>query len=232
MFKVAGISKNYRELRVFNNLSLEFPVGKITTMLGPSGCGKTTILNILAGLIKPDKGSVTISGQVSYIFQDPRLLPWLTVRENIGLVLPDDMKPDQKAERLLYYLNATGLQNYGDFYPSQLSGGLRQRVALARAFCYEAPVLLMDEPFKSLDIKTRYRLIEDFIALWRAIPRTVVAVTHDVQEAVLLGDRIIGLTDKPTTVQKIWNISIPQEERRLNPEIHQLEVAVLQEMLR
>jgi NitT/TauT family transport system ATP-binding protein len=200
MYKLEHVFKSYGALAVLQDLTLEFPENRITAILGPSGCGKTTLLNILAGLIPVDRGQVTTLTPVSYLFQEPRLLPWLSVRENLNLVLRDQLPAAAVAPRVEQYLNAVGVAAYQHFYPGQLSGGLRQRVALARAFSFPADLLLMDEPFKSLDLKTRYRLITDFLELWRRQPRTVVFVTHDVKEAVLLGELIVILADKPTAV--------------------------------
>jgi NitT/TauT family transport system ATP-binding protein len=200
MYKLEHVFKSYGALTVLQDLTLEFPENRITAILGPSGCGKTTLLNILAGLIPVDRGRVTTITPVSYLFQEPRLLPWLSVRENLNLVLRDQLPAAVVAPRVEQYLNAVGVAAYQHFYPGQLSGGLRQRVALARAFSFPADLLLMDEPFKSLDLKTRYRLITDFLELWRRQPRTVVLVTHDVKEAVLLGELIVILADKPTAV--------------------------------
>jgi NitT/TauT family transport system ATP-binding protein len=203
MYKLGHVFKNYGDLSVLWDLTLEFPEKRITAILGPSGCGKTTVLNLLANLIPADSGRVTTVTPVSYLFQEPRLLPWLSVRENLNLVLRDQLPVAAVVARVEQYLNAVGVAAYQHFYPEQLSGGLRQRVALARAFSFPADLLLMDEPFKSLDLKIRYRLITDFLELWRQQPRTVVLVTHDVKEAVLLGDRIVILADKPTTVVRV-----------------------------
>lgn len=213
MFKVESVAKSYGSLQVLENLSLDFPEGKITVIMGPSGCGKTTLLNILAGLVRVDRGDVGISSEVSYFFQEPRLLPWLTVRNNIALVLQDKMPPEAVRDKVVQFLQATGLTGYENFYPAQLSGGMRQRVAMARAFSYQAPLLLMDEPFKSLDLKTRFQLIKDFLRIWLKQPRTVITVTHEVKEAVLLGDKIVVLTDKPARVAREFRIEVPQEER-------------------
>ncbi|HEY8464574.1 MAG TPA: ATP-binding cassette domain-containing protein [Bacillota bacterium] len=202
MYRVEQISKNYGKLKVFDRFSLEFPEQRITVILGPSGCGKTTLLNVLAGLTKVTAGRVVTTTEVSYLFQEPRLLPWLTVRGNLSLVLQDKMAKALVTDRVEQYLATMGLEEYRDFYPAQLSGGLRQRVALARAFLYPARLLLMDEPFKSLDLKVRLGLLDDFLAIWRQEPRTVVAVTHDLKEAVRLGDQLVVLSEKPARVVK------------------------------
>ncbi|HEX7712780.1 MAG TPA: ABC transporter ATP-binding protein [Bacillota bacterium] len=213
MIKVERLEKSFGPLRVLDGLSLEFPEGKITALLGPSGCGKTTLLNIIAGLGHPDAGAVHCPEMISYLFQEPRLIPWLTVRGNIALVLEDKMPQEAAVREVSYYLSATGLEAYAEFYPSQLSGGLRQRVAMARAFAYQAPLLLMDEPFKSLDLRTRFRMLKDFIMLWQARPRTVITVTHDLKEGLWLGDQVILLTDKPARVARRVMLDIPREER-------------------
>jgi NitT/TauT family transport system ATP-binding protein len=212
MIKVGHIAKNFGSLKVFDDFSLEFPEKQITAILGPSGCGKTTLLNILAGLVKIDQGKVTTTNNVSYLFQEPRLLPWLTIRQNIALVLKDKMSVQEIDERVFENLHATGLTDFGDYYPAQLSGGMRQRAAMARAFSYDAPLLLMDEPFKSLDIKTRFQLIADFLELWRKQPRTVVIVTHDVKEAVLMGSKIVVLSDNPVRVLREFTTNVLQAD--------------------
>ncbi|HOP74260.1 MAG TPA: ABC transporter ATP-binding protein [Bacillota bacterium] len=230
MYKLESISKNYGTLVVLDNFSLSIPKDRITVLVGPSGCGKTTLLNILAGLVRPDRGQV-ISEQVSYLFQEPRLLPWLNVRENIGLPLRDIFEKKRVDEEVRRYLREIGLEGYADFYPGQLSGGLKQRVAMARAFAFPAPILLMDEPFKSLDLKIRYRLMEDFIRLWLSEPRTVVAVTHDLHEAVVLGDRVILLDEKPARIKQCYEIAVPRDVRHESGEIRRLERELLELML-
>jgi NitT/TauT family transport system ATP-binding protein len=231
MIRVEHISKCFGSLKVFDDFSLEFPEEKITAILGPSGCGKTTLLNTLAGLVKVDQGTVVTTDNVSYLFLEPRLLPWLTVRQNIALVLQDKMSPKEIPERVSENIKATGLTNYADYYPSQLSGGMRQRAAMARAFSYNAPLLLMDEPFKSLDIKTRFQLIADFLELWQKQPRTVVTVTHDVKEAVLLGSRIVVLSDKPLKVLQSFSPNFLQAKRSEYDETQNLEKEILQLLL-
>lgn len=231
MIKAENLTKNYNGISVLQDLSIELPENQITAILGPSGCGKTTFLNILAGLVKPDGGTTNFKGEVSYLFQEPRLLPWLTVCENIALVLRDKLKPEEIEKRVLKYMNAFGILQYSSFYPGQLSGGLRQRVALARAFAYDAPLLLMDEPFKSLDIKTRYQLIQDFIGLWEESPRTVVTVTHDVKEAVWIADKVVVFSDKPVRGGLERKIEMLREERVGSNQVSVIEQEVLDEII-
>jgi len=209
MYKVERITKNYGELQVLQDLSLEFPERKITAILGPSGCGKTTLLKIMAGLIKVDQGTVVSTVRVGFLFQEPRLLPWLNIYGNLALVLEDKLPPEKVASQVSHYLQAVGLGEYQNFYPRQLSGGMKQRAAMARAFSYPAELLLMDEPFKSLDLKTRYQLVSDFLTLWRQNPNTVVVVTHDVKEAVWLGDQILVLSEKPAQLVERFQNDLP-----------------------
>jgi NitT/TauT family transport system ATP-binding protein len=167
-------------------------------ILGPSGCGKTTLLRLIAGLLKPQSGTVRFGGNpgdfnVSFVFQEARLLPYRTVWENITLPSRKHLPPDelrQKAQRLLAL---TGLQNETRRYPDELSGGQKQRVSIARAFCYPAPLLLMDEPFQSLDLPLRFSLLDTLKNLLAVENRFLVAVTHDPREAVILGKRILVL---------------------------------------
>ncbi len=231
MVKMTAIGKSFDGLKVFDNFSIGFLEDKITVILGPSGCGKTTLLNILAGLVKPDRGTVGSLDTVSYLFQEPRLLPWLTVWDNVALVLRDKLPDAEIQSRVEYYLRATGVSDYARFYPAGLSGGLRQRAAIARAFVYEMPLLLMDEPFKSLDIKTRYQLIEVLLELWRQKPRTIITVTHDPQEAVMLGDQIVILSQKPVRILKEVIIELERDERAGDEGMLRLEKEILEMVL-
>jgi NitT/TauT family transport system ATP-binding protein len=227
MIELGHIFKSFGNLKVFDDFSLEYPEQKITAILGPSGCGKTTMLNILAGLVKVDGGAVITTGNVSYLFQEPRLLPWLTIRENIDLVLRDKIDASLINGRIIEYLKMTGLTDYINYYPAELSGGMRQRAAIARAFAYPAPLLLMDEPFKSLDFKTQFLLRNDFLSILRTQPRTVVMVTHDVKEAVLMGDSIVIFSDKPIQITDKIDIDCPQSQRIDDEKMLQLEKQIL-----
>jgi NitT/TauT family transport system ATP-binding protein len=231
MIKLENIGKSFGNSTVIDHFNVEFPEREITAVLGPSGCGKTTMLNILAGLVKVDYGRVITEKNVSYLFQEPRLMPWLSVRDNIALVLHDKMSPKEVTEKVKVYLDATGISAYANYYPSQLSGGLKQRVAIARAFSYQAPLLLMDEPFKSLDLKIRFQLIQDFLNLWRQEPRTVITVTHDVKEAILLGNRIIVLSDKPLRVVNDIDIRSMGGRRSGDTNLFRLEEELLKSLL-
>jgi len=209
------IDKSFDSLRVLDKFSLEFPSSKVTAVLGPSGCGKTTLLNIISGLMPPDTGELIgfNNALVSYVFQEPRLIPSLSALANIELVLRSLLSPEDRRTRALHFLSAVGLENAGGLKPRELSGGMRQRASLARAFAYPANVLLLDEPFQSVDLKTRIDLMDAFLELQTSDPRTVVFVTHEVKEALYLGDIVVVLSDKPASVLDIKELLVPHERR-------------------
>jgi len=184
-------------------------------MLGPSGCGKTTLLNIIGNLIPPDSGElIGFENKVfSYVFQDPRLLPWKTVRGNIEFVLSREMPSDEREKHTEQLIKQVELDGFAGFYPSQLSGGMRQRVSIARAFACPSDIILMDEPLKGLDAGLKKNLINWFLKLWKTDRRTVIFVTHDVDEALLLSDRVIVLSQPPTRILTHMNIDQPAGER-------------------
>jgi NitT/TauT family transport system ATP-binding protein len=189
-----GISFSFGDKKIIDDVSLvlnESPV----LILGPSGCGKTTLLRLIAGLLQPQSGTIRFGGGcgVAFVFQEPRLLPHLSVLENITLPSRKHIPPDELTQKARRLLMLTGLENETRRYPDELSGGQNQRVSIARAFCYPAPLLLMDEPFQSLDLPLRLSLLETVKKLLAVENRFVVAVTHDPREAVILGKRILVL---------------------------------------
>lgn len=196
MIEIINLSKKYDKLSVFENFNLEIEESEITCILGRSGCGKSTLLNIIAGLIPFDSGEIrgVDYNKISYIFQEPRLLPWLTALENVKLVLLSIEAPDKAEKIAANYLEMVGLKDYSNFYPSQLSGGMRQRVAIARAFAYPSELLLMDEPFKGLDIELKESLISSFLDIWAKQKKTVVFVTHEIEDAEKIGHKLINLS--------------------------------------
>lgn len=203
---INNLCKKYGEEIIFENFNLVFEKNKISGILGPSGAGKTTLLNLCSGLEKPDNG--TIEGinfqSISYIFQEPRLLPWRTVRENLRFVFKDKAirKTGSHESEIDAMLELVGLGTVGDHYPQELSGGMRQRVSIARAFLYPSELLLMDEPFSSLDYSLKNRLIEDFSKIWEQDKRTVIFVSHNEDEIRQLSQVIFTLSDKPVQVLK------------------------------
>ncbi len=206
------IEKAYGATRVLDGVTLSLVEGGITVVLGPSGCGKTTLLRIAAGLLSPDQGSLPgIEGKaVSFAFQEPRLLPWLSARENLRYVLQD---VDETAiDEVISILELTGFEG---FFPGQLSGGMQHRLALARCYLYPSELVLLDEPFRGLDLPRKVRMMEVFSRLWARDRRTVLMVTHDIQEAAVLGDLIAILSDRPATVRARVAPEEPRSERRL-----------------
>ncbi len=224
--RIEGLAKSFGELQVFRELSLDISGSGITAILGPSGCGKTTLLHVVAGLLQPDRGSVTgLEGKrVSYLFQEPRLLPWKTVWGNLEVVLQELLEPHERRARINRFLGIVELLPFRDAYPHELSGGMRQRVAIARAFAFPGELLLMDEPFQALDLALKLSLVREFERLWLAEPRLSVFVTHDVHEALVLGDDILVFSPRPATVRRAFVNRVPRGERTLgNPRILELE---------
>ena len=219
-------------LVALENLNFAVPERQWLCIVGPSGCGKTTLLNLLAGLDREVEGDVRIVGgrdsasPVGYMFQTPRLMPWLTVRDNVRLALSHPGHGDGPAERLLAEMNLTP---FLDAYPRQLSGGMQRRVALARCFVNEPRLLLLDEPFLSLDAPAAQRLRQSLLELWRRRPTTVVFVTHDLREALQLADRILFLSHRPGRVVRDLPVDLPRPREPDGGEIEALRRRLLAE---
>jgi len=222
-YRLKNISKSFDKLKLMEDFSISFPENKINCILGPSGCGKTTILNIISGLISPEKGDTSDfeKAELSYVFQEPRLLPWKTVQENIEFPLKDSFSKDKRVVIAKKYLRMVELDEFKDYYPHALSGGMKQRAALARAFAFPSKIILMDEPFKALDLKLKNRLTQHFLNLWKEDKRTVIFVTHDMEEAVKIGDSIKVLSPSPLTIVKEFTTETIDKETLRN-EIHDL----------
>lgn len=218
-----GINHRYGGLPVLSGIALEIPAGEIVCIVGPSGCGKSTLLRLIGGLEKPDEGAVLAHGTapadslnpLTYIFQDFALLPWRSVAGNVSLVLEDHgLRPSDRAAIIDDVLARTKLSEFKTALPRQLSGGMKQRVAIARALAVRPAVLLMDEPLSALDSQTRELLMDDLIGLWSKTPFTAVYVTHNLEEAVRLGHRIVVLSRRPGTIRDVVEIDMPLAERR------------------
>ncbi|HEY8361668.1 MAG TPA: ATP-binding cassette domain-containing protein [Tissierellaceae bacterium] len=206
---------------MLDGISLDFPEGKTTCILGPSGCGKTTLLNILAGFIPVDSGKLYgFNVDKSYIFQEDRLIPWKTVKDNLELVLKGKMDKRKIQELIDFYLKISNLDEYKNYYPHKLSGGMRQRINILRAFMYPSKLILMDEPFKSLDINTKMVLMDFFKDLRKRDSKTCIMVTHDIDEAVELSHRIVIFSQKPTKVIKVMDVENYGERANLIDEIN------------
>jgi NitT/TauT family transport system ATP-binding protein len=223
--EIKNIAKVYDGgVEALRSVSLAFPAGKLSTLLGPSGCGKTTLLKIIAGLIPRSGGEVWVKGRKvegpgperAFVFQDFALMPWADVLRNVGFGL--ELRGTPRAERedvARRYIAEVGLKGFEHHYPSQLSGGMRQRVGLARALTVDADIILMDEPFSSVDEQTRRKFQEDLLDLLRHHQKTVIFVTHSIEEAAYLSDQIALLSPRPGTLSKIVR---PAVDRSKNPD--------------
>ena len=194
------VSHHYGAVSVLNDLNLVVDPGEVVVLVGPSGCGKTTILNLLSGHIKPSSGSIHRQGIIRTVYQQDGLFPWLTVSENISIGLRSVQPAEAREKELADLVRLIHLEGFEHHYPHQLSGGMRQRVELARVLSGDSDILLMDEPFSALDYQTRLRMRLELVRLLEIRPRTVVFVTHDIEEAAQLADRVLVLSNRPATI--------------------------------
>ena len=220
MIKLIDVSKKFDDLTLLKDFNISFEKNKITCLFGPSGVGKTTIANIVAGIIPVDKGRVEgiDNSLFSYVFQEPRLLKWYNVYENIDFVLKDVYKPDKRAEIINSYLKMVELNDYKSYEIDALSGGMAQRVSLARAFAYPSHILIMDEPFKGLDNKLKNEMSSLFLKMWNLSQRTVIFITHDVEEAIGLSHIIYTLKNRPVNIDRLIvnnNVNNKEEIKKL-----------------
>ena len=219
MLELKNISKIYtqnnQQVEAIKNLNLSVKEREFIALVGPSGCGKTTLLKIIAGLISASGGEVILDGKKilnpgkdrGLVFQQFTLFPWLTVRENISFGLElQKLDSKKKAEIVNHYLGVTGLKDFAEFYPKNLSGGMQQRVAIARTLATKPKILLMDEPFGSLDSQTRSQMQEFLTGLWEAEHHTILFVTHNVEEALFLADTIYVLGKRPTEIKNMFSV--------------------------
>ena len=200
---------------VLDNVDLEVGEGEFVCLLGPSGCGKSTMLNIIAGFLSPSSGQVRIDGQVVrgpdprriFVFQERGVFPWLTVEGNIGFGL-FKLSQDERNQRIAHYVNLVGLQGFEKAYPGELSGGMKQRLEVARALAVNPDMLFLDEPFGALDSITRLIMRSELLRIWEAERKTIIFVTHDIEEAVQLADRVVVMSARPARIQRIVEIDI------------------------
>jgi NitT/TauT family transport system ATP-binding protein len=224
--RIENLNKNFGDLTLFRDFNIGFEEGVLTCILGPSGCGKTTLLNIIGNIVTPGSGVLLgfENKQFSYIFQDPRLLPWKTVRGNIEFVMSRDLPAAGRKKQADRLIGLVELDGFAGYYPSQLSGGMRQRVSIARAFACPSDIVLMDEPLKGLDIALKQNMIRWFSQIWEENRRTVIFVTHDVGEALLLGSEIIVLSQPPALIVAHKTINEPAGARNIEePQFKKLE---------
>jgi NitT/TauT family transport system ATP-binding protein len=227
-------SKDREPVTALNNFSLDIARGEFVSIVGPSGCGKSTFLNALLGLIKPDNGNIQLNGtrikgpgqERAMVFQEFGLLPWRSVTANVELGLELKGVPAaQRVERSTELIKLVGLSGFERHYPHELSGGMKQRVGLARALATEPEVLLMDEPFAALDAQTRDLMQTELLQIWERTKKTVLFVTHSIEEAAYLSDRVIVMTARPGRTKEVVSIDLPRPrdyEMRLTPEFNEL----------
>jgi len=231
------VGKSFGGTQILRDVNFTIEPGEIVSLVGPSGCGKSTLLRLLAGLDRSHIGSIAVGGkqvdgpnrEVGFVFQEPRLLPWLRVRENVAFGIEGKTSAQAKSavDTLLAQVH---LEGAGGLYPRQLSGGMQQRVALARALAAEPAALLLDEPFSALDAFTRIHLQDLVLELWERTRLTMVLVTHEVDEALYLSDRVIVLGERPAGVEEIIRVNLPRPRDRRDPELLRLRGLLLEKL--
>ena len=215
-----NIAKQYDGVAVYKDFNLTLNEGVITCIMGPSGCGKTTLLNMIGGLIHPDSGLMEgFEGKrFSYVFQETRLLPWKTVEGNLDFVLDHNLPKEERKAQTDNLLKMVRMEDFAQYYPSQLSGGMAQRVSIARAFALPTDIILMDEPFSGIDINLKKTMLQRFLEIWENDRRTLLYVTHDVEEALTIGTEIVVLGKAPVSV-KLHEKVTSNDLQRLREEI-------------
>jgi len=238
---VDGLTKTFRhgprEVRALEDVTLTLRPGEFLTVVGSSGCGKSTLLRVLAGLETEYEGRVTLGGQPirgpgvdrGLVFQEHRLFPWLDVAHNVSFGLAA-RAPEERRKAVDEHLALVGLRGFEGAYPHQLSGGMAQRVAIARALVNRPRVLLMDEPFGALDAFTRMQMQEELLRIWQAERTTVVLVTHDIDEALYLGDRVAVLSPRPGRLRALVDVDLPRPRDRVSPDFTRLRAAIFREL--
>ncbi|MFL6524209.1 MAG: ABC transporter ATP-binding protein [Nitrososphaera sp.] len=237
-----NLTIDYSSHEVLNGIDLKINEGEFLTIVGPSGCGKSTLLNIIAGLDRPDSGSVLVRGVAAVangktlstkrimIFQEGALFPWLNVRDNVEFGLKIAKVPKKESREIAAkYIEMVGLSRFSESFVYQLSGGMKQRVAIARALAIEPEVLLMDEPFAALDVQTRDLLHEELVGIHKTTGKTILFVTHNINEAILLGDRVIVLSSTLKNIKKEFRIDIPRPRDPETPELYEIKKQILRE---
>ena len=217
--QVRDLTKKFGDLLVLNHMNFDVEEGDLLCVVGPTGCGKTTFLNSLTKIYDITEGQILLDGKevnpkvnnMAYIFQGNSTMPWLTVEKNVSFGLDIKKVPSARKKELVdKYLDIVGLTEYRNYYPNQLSSSMLQRVGIARAFATEPELLLMDEPYGQLDIELRFKREDELVKLWQMTKTTVIFITHNIEEAVYLGNKIMVLTNKPTTVKITLTDSMPR----------------------
>ena len=228
--QLSRVSCRFGAVEVLQEISVSIARGEFVAVVGPSGCGKTTLLNLLSGYEQPTSGLVERRGQVRMVYQVDGLFPWMTVAENISLGVRDLPCAQERGTQVRDMIRLIELEGFEGHYPHQLSGGMRQRVELARALAGSSDILLMDEPFSSLDYLTRLRMRQELAHLLDKRPRTVVLVTHDIEEAAQLADRVIVLTGRPAQIRRELSIQTARPRALTHPEVVSATRVILTEL--
>jgi ABC-type nitrate/sulfonate/bicarbonate transport system ATPase subunit len=225
--EVKNLTKRFGDLLVLNRINFHVAQGEFLAIVGPTGCGKTTFLNCLSKLIPTSEGNIFIDGEVadpkkhniSFVFQEPTCLPWRTVRQNVAYGMQLKGFPAAKInQRVDFMLDLVGLTETQNLYPNQVSASMVQRITVARAFAVDPDLLLMDEPYGQLDVKLRYYLEDELVKLWQTLQSTVIFVTHNIEEAVYVAERILVLSNKPTNIKAEVKVDLPRPRSLIAPE--------------
>ena len=228
---VDHMTKSFGDLKVLDDVSFDVRRGEFLCIVGPTGCGKTTFLNCITGLYDLTAGQILVNGEpvdtkkhnIAYIFQEYSTMSWLTVEENVAFGLKMKRKPKEVIDReVSEVLEMVGLTKYKDYYPVELSTSMLQRVVIARAFAVKPDILLMDEPYGQLDVELRFRLEDELIKLWKKLGTTVIFITHNIEEAVYLSENVLVLTNKPTSIKKKIENTLPRPRSVVAPEFIEL----------
>ena len=222
---------------VLEDMSLDVSEGEFVCLVGPSGCGKSTLLNTMAGFLSPTSGTISIDGEIVrgpdrrriFVFQERGVFPWLTVQGNIGFGLAK-LSRAEREKRIAHYIKMVGLEGFEEAYPSELSGGMKQRLEVARALAVDPDMLYLDEPFGALDSITRLIMRGELLRIWQAERKTIVFVTHDIDEAVQLADRVVVMSARPATIQQIVQVDIPHPRDISSPRYLELRDGILQQI--
>lgn len=226
-----------KTLPVLENIDLQVGEGEFVCLLGPSGCGKSTLLNAMAGFLKPTSGEIRVDGEIVqgpdprriFVFQERGVFPWLTVEGNIGFGL-SKLSREERTKRVDYYIRMVGLAGFEKSYPHELSGGMKQRVEVARALAVNPDVMFLDEPFGALDSITRMIMRGELLRIWQAERKTILFVTHDIDEAVQLADRVVVMSTRPGRIQQIVSVDIPHPRDISSPRYLELRDGILSEI--
>ena len=231
MIQVRGFSKRFEEILAVDGVDLDVAAGEFVCLLGPSGCGKSTLLNGIAGFVPPSSGEILVRGERvtapgpdrGVVFQEYALFPWMTVKANVafGLEMRHESRA-QIAEKVGTLLQTLNLAEFANRFPKDLSGGMRQRVAIARLLALDSPILLMDEPFGALDALTRRNLQDELLRLWMELKKTIVFVTHSIEESIYLADRIVVMTYRPGRIKAIVAVTLPRPRDVSAPAFNEL----------